>query len=163
MNPRLAINRFTVMSILQAARAEAIGMDHDSALSWGLNRAIFYAAAKRGFKGQKKIGPRSEKAKRAEPEKGTFLLGDELAYTDQKEGKLYFTIGGETQTPEDFNRQIKSRFKSDSAFKKAWNEAKKIIKEYDENKLRSGRAFYEEIYKPRRDSLSERWNEMVSQ
>jgi hypothetical protein len=45
------IGRFQVMAILQAARAEALGLPEDSAYSWGLNRAIFYAAAKRGFRG----------------------------------------------------------------------------------------------------------------
>jgi hypothetical protein len=114
----LAINRFTVMSMLQAARAEALGLNHDSALSWGLNRAIFFAAAKRGFIGRGRIRAPGQKARPTEPEKGTYLLGDELAYTDEKAGKLYFTIGGETQTPEDFKRQIQSRFQTDSAFKK---------------------------------------------
>ena len=37
------------MATLQAARAYVLGMDLASAKSWGLNRAIFYAAAKRGF------------------------------------------------------------------------------------------------------------------
>jgi hypothetical protein len=39
----------------------------------------------------------------------------------------------------------------------------KIVKEYDEETLRSGREFYEQVYKPRRDPLSEKWNQMVSQ
>ena len=45
------VGRFQVMALLQAARAKALGYPLDEAESFGLNRAIFYAAAKRGFKG----------------------------------------------------------------------------------------------------------------
>jgi hypothetical protein len=45
------VGRFQVMALLQAARAKALGYTLDEAESFGLNRAIFYAAAKRGFKG----------------------------------------------------------------------------------------------------------------
>ena len=45
------VGRFQVMALLQAARATALGYPLDEAESFGLNRAIFYAAAKRGFKG----------------------------------------------------------------------------------------------------------------
>lgn len=47
----MGVGRFQVMATLQAARAFVLGMAIDSARSFGLNRAIFYAAAKRGFKG----------------------------------------------------------------------------------------------------------------
>src|SRR5258708_32692411 len=45
------VGRFQVMALLQAARAKVLGHPLDEAQSFGLNRAIFYAAAKRGFKG----------------------------------------------------------------------------------------------------------------
>lgn len=45
------IGRFQVMALLQAARAKVLGYSLDEAQSFGLNRAIFYAAAKRGFRG----------------------------------------------------------------------------------------------------------------
>ena len=45
------VGRFQVMALLQAARAKVLGYPLDEAQSFGLNRAIFYAAAKRGFKG----------------------------------------------------------------------------------------------------------------
>jgi hypothetical protein len=149
------------MSILQAARAEVLGLNHDSALSWGLNRAIFFAAAKRGFKGGR--GAPGEKAKVGEKveEEGTFHLGDDMAYTVKKGDKLYFTIGGDTQTPEDFKRQIQSRFRSESDFRKAWEEVTKIVKGYDEETLKSGREFYEQVYKPRRDALAAKWDETL--
>ncbi len=45
------VGRFQVMALLQAARATALGYRPDEAESFGLNRANFYATAKRGFKG----------------------------------------------------------------------------------------------------------------
>src|SRR5689334_20610316 len=45
---RHSISRFHVMAVLQAARAIALGLDPDESKSWGLNRALFYAAAKKG-------------------------------------------------------------------------------------------------------------------
>ena len=46
------------MATLQAARAKELGLPIMAAKSWGLNRAIFYAAAKRGFK-ERKVPRRS--------------------------------------------------------------------------------------------------------
>jgi hypothetical protein len=51
------------MAILQACRAEVLGLDHDSALSWGPNRAIFYAAAKRGLRGRVSGGIEKERSR----------------------------------------------------------------------------------------------------
>ena len=69
------------------------------------------------------------------------------------------TIGGETQTLEDFKRQIEDRF--GSAFEKAWEEAMRLMKEFDEETLLSQRLFYERVYKPRRDELAKKWALMV--
>jgi hypothetical protein len=46
----MKVGRFQVMATLQAARAKELGLSVTAAKSWGLNRAIYYAAAKRGFK-----------------------------------------------------------------------------------------------------------------
>jgi hypothetical protein len=159
----MAITRFIVMATLQAARAYVLGMDRDTAYSWGLNRSIFYAAAKRGFKsgysGRGYAG-KSTTGEREEPE-SSFKLGDELAYSEKKDGKQLFVIGGKAQTPSDFERQIVSRF--GGKFQDAWNEAIKIVKEEDKENLLSQRKFYEDVYKPRRDALSKKWSEMTSQ
>ena len=156
------------MAILQAARATALGLPEDSAYSWGLNRSIFYAAAKRGFKGKPSIGgPRGKLSKEKElagqPEE--YFLGDEKAYLDEKSTKKepIFEIGGEAQTPEDFGKQIVSRFGSETNFRRAWNEALKIVKSYDDNTLKSQHEFYEMVYKPRRDDLSKEWNELFAE
>jgi len=45
----MAAGRFQVMATLQAARAFLLGLILELAKSWGLNRVIFCAAAKRGF------------------------------------------------------------------------------------------------------------------
>lgn len=124
----------------------------------------FYAAAKRGFKSGGAGAKTGAKEARGEPEKkiGDYYLGDEKAFTDQSEenkGKLYFEIGGKAQTAKDFERQIESRFGTKSNFKKAWEEAFKIVKGYDEGTLKSQREFYEQVYKPRRDVLSKKWTE----
>lgn len=151
------------MAILQAARARVLGLPEDSAFSWGLNRAIFYAAAKKGFKGTTRHAVELGKA---EISKNEYLLGDEKAYTDAKTskraGKPYFTIGGETQSVEDFKKQIEARFVNERDFKKAWNEALKIIRTFDEETLKSQKEFYGRVYKPRRDQLSKTWSQLFA-
>src|SRR3954470_13726542 len=46
---RAFLSEFYIHAILQAARGYQLGLDLDSAKSWGLNRAIFYRAAKNGY------------------------------------------------------------------------------------------------------------------
>lgn len=158
------VGRFQVMAILQAARAKILGLPLDSAKSWGLNRAIFYAAAKRGF-----VRPELKVTKVKIPEKmieekmrekiaktfEIYHLGDEMAYSVKIGKKRLFMIGNEIQTPEAFYKQIESRFEN---FERAWEEALNICKSYDKGILKSQRYFYEIIYKPRRDDLAKKWS-----
>ncbi len=168
----MAIGRFQVMATLQAARAYRLGLPMESAKSWGLNRAIFYAAAKKGlFK--RKITPREitppkipgveEREVREEIAKTfqVFNLGDEMGYSVEMEGKRFFVIGDKIQTPQDFHKQIESRF--GDKFPQAWEEALKLVEKFDEGILRSQRYFYELVYKPHRDELARKWTEMVSE
>ncbi len=158
------IGRFQVMATLQAARAYVLGKSIEEAKSFGLNRAIFYAAAKRGFK--PKIKPFEERRikipeKRKEI-KGRFeidRIGDEMAYCVEIEGKKFYVIGNEVQTPESFEKQIERRFKG--KFEQAFKEAVEICKNYDKGILLSQRSFYEIVYKPRRDELAKKWSEMT--
>lgn len=154
--PPRRITRFTVMATLQAARAKRLGLPEPSAFSWGLNRAIFYAAAKRGFRGGAPE-PKTGEPPSPPPPETTYSLGDDYAYRDPTATEILFTIGGETQTPEAFDRQVGVRFGSEEAFRTAWNEAEEIVGEFDDGVLRSGRRFYAEVYKPRRDALVEAW------
>lgn len=164
----MAVGRFQVMATLQAARAYVLGMSVASAKSFGLNRAIFYAAAKRGFKGKGVVKPPnrfvSKEKKYSEREitkmQNSFTMtsiGDEAAYSIEIDGKKFFVIGSEVQSPDDFARQIERRFGKN--YRKAWKEAVKICKDYDKGVLLSQRYFYETIYKPRRDELAKNWTE----
>jgi hypothetical protein len=166
----MAVGRFQVMATLQAARAYVLGKSIDEAKSFGLNRAIFYAAAKKGFKAvkekevpteiilkRKKIS--EEKLKKIKETYKIETIGDEMAYAVNIDGKIYYTIGNEVQTEEDFEKEIERRFKG--KFDKVWEEAVKIVSSYDKGVLLSQRYFFDVVYKPRRDELSKKWSEMV--
>lgn len=152
------VGRFQVMATLQAARAKVLGMSLESARSWGLNRAIYYAAAKRGFKGEPGRTPKAPKGARAVRE---FLLGDDKAYAVTVRGKTLFTIGGEVQRVADFRRQIEVRFAG--TFDDAWTEALTIISAQPKPVLESQQAFYMRVYRPRRDILAAKWNERAQE
>lgn len=153
----LRITRFTVMATLQAARARKLGLSAPSAFSWGLNRAIFYAAAKRGFGGRPKAGEGGQPSKSSRPE-NLYSLGNDEAYRDPSSSELLFTIGGETQTEEGFRKQVAARFGNEQNFQRAWNEAIETVGDFDEDVLRSGSLFYSQVYKPRRDDLVAKWS-----
>lgn len=162
----MPIGRFQVMAILQAARAFKLGLPIEQAESWGLNRAIFYAAAKRGFK-RKKIPARKIltltelKTKPIEKKENIFYLGDEAAYFTEVNGKILFIIGGKPQTPADYRKQIKSKF--GNLYEKVWQDALEIIGEHPEETLLSQRKFYNQVYKPIRDILVEKWNKWLQE
>jgi hypothetical protein len=155
------------MATLQAARAYVLGLSMTSSKSFGLNRAIFYAAAKRGFKALRPPGPPKTvtlphlklppaKVKAIVRSFKVFHLGDEMAYSVKVNGKLMFMIGQEVQTPAAFKKQIEGRFGKN--FKKAWTEALDICRKADTVTLASQRYFYETVYKPRRDDLALKWS-----
>ncbi len=151
----LRITRFTVMATLQAARVRRLGFSEPAAYSWGLNRAIFYAAARRGFGGMTQ-GQEGGAAATTRAE-NLYSIGDDEAYRDPTYTDLRFTIGGETQTEEAFRKQVAARFGPAANFGKAWKEATQTVEAFDETVLRSGRRFYAEVYKPRRDELVSQW------
>ncbi|MCM8771974.1 MAG: hypothetical protein ABIN23_05905 [candidate division WOR-3 bacterium] len=161
----MGISRFQVMAVLQAARAYVLGYPLSSAKSFGLNRAIFYAAAKKGFKVQrpqkellrKRTKLPEEKIEEIEKSFGIERIGDEMAYCVTIGGIKYFTIGGEIQDEEKFEKQVAKRFKN---FEKVWEEAINICKNVDKGILLSQRYFYEAVYKPRRDYLVQKWSNM---
>jgi|YelNatPaOPRAMG01_1025707.scaffolds.fasta_scaffold00001_247 hypothetical protein len=168
----MAVGRFQVMATLQAARAYVLGYSIASAKSFGLNRAIFYAAAKRGFKAKPPAKPPVPKdflleKKPVPPEKlerfretfGVFYLGDEMAYAVDVDGERFFVIGNEVQTPEEFDKQIVSRFAGH--FDEAWQEAVELCQKVDRGVLLSQRYFFESVYKPRRDELARKWTELA--
>jgi hypothetical protein len=168
---KMTIGRFQVMAILQAARAYLLGMPIETAKSFGLNRAIFYAAAKRGFKVKKGVQPPKEVVIAKKPLEKEYLkqiydsfkmdhIGDEYAYAVELNGVKYYMIGNEVQTQEDFEKQIERRF--GDKFEEAWKEAIEICKGYNKGVLLSQRYFFETIYKPRRDELAKKWSEIYA-
>ena len=130
------------MSLLQAARAFVLGLPLESAYSWGLNRAIFIAAAKRGFKGGSGAG--SREASRGTGGEKKYALGDDFAYKSVKDGVLLFTIGGKVQTMDEFDKRVKGRF--GKSFPTAWKEALAYVRGFDERVLLSTADFYSEVY-----------------
>jgi len=154
------VGSFQVMATLQAARARELGLSIAAAKGWGLNRAIFYAAAKRGFK-ERRVPSRSPEEigrKPVEKTRDAYFLGDEMAYISEKGQRSYFTIGAEVQTESDFKRQIERRY--GNAFSEAWKESLEIVRQYPRDLLVSQSRFFEEVYRPRRDELASKWTEM---
>jgi hypothetical protein len=156
------VTRFVVMAVLQAARAEALGLPHESAVSWGLNRAIFYAAAKSGFKQGASTSSEGSGQRAEAPRPETFHLGQDEAYVVPDRKPVTFTIGGQAQTPETFDHQVVARFGTKENFRAAWSEALRIVGHFDREVLESPQKFYAEVYKPRRDELSDTWTEKYS-
>ena len=157
------VGRFQVMATLQAARAFVLGLPISQAKSWGLNRAIFYAAAKRGFKSkpvtERPITEIQKKPIIETPD--TFLLGSEMAYkVKEKDDNVYFTIGGQIQMEKDFQKQVESRFAG--KFEQAWKESIDLVKEFDREVLLSKNDFYQLVYKPKRDELAKKWTEELA-
>lgn len=162
------VRRFQIMALLQAARAMQLGLRLTEAKSWGLNRAIFYAAARHGFRRKRAqyLSPggeaEAEERKRLRPNE-FYVLGGErgnLAGTGPG-GILRFQMGGQVQTPYDFDRQIKARF--GDRWKEAWNEARHVIEESNVRDLQNAQRFFNSVYKPRRDELAEKYSMQSTQ
>ena len=153
----MTVGRFQVMSLLQAARAYVLGLPLESACSWGLNRAIFIAAAKRGFKGGSSSGDGGTVTKGTSRREGTYSLGDDMAYKTEEDGVLLFTIGGKVQTKVEFDKRVKARF--GKSYQKAWKEALGYVRGFDRDTLLSTDDFFGNVYKPVRDELAQKWTE----
>jgi len=147
--------------LLQAARAYTLGLPLESAYSWGLNRAIFIAAAKRGFKGGSASGEGETGARGTSKKMGTYSLGDDMAYKTEKNGVLLFIIGGRVQTKEDFDKQVKARF--GKKYPAAWKEALAYVKGFDKSILLSSYEFFREVYRPVRDVWADKWSAATDQ
>jgi hypothetical protein len=163
----MSVGRFQVMALVQAARAFELGLPLESALSWGLTKAIFYAAAKRGFKGHAAPSgtsgaPTGRPVRGGAPKAETreeYYLGDDMAYKAQKGRKVQFMIGGKVQTKEDFQRQIEARF--EGHFEEAWREALDYVRHFPRETLLSANGFFADVYRPKRDEFAEKWSEMT--
>jgi hypothetical protein len=158
----MAVTRFQVMAVLQAARAVALGLSEDEAKSWGLNRALFYAAAKRGWENARAVGARrpvlSEWLVAKRHHDPAYVLGGEKAFRarDLRKG-LRFKFGDEIQQPAQFDERVIERFDD---WDTVWAEAMAIIAGAPRRDLDIQSRFFNNIYKPRRDTLARRWSRM---
>ena|GEM_PF-5837010 len=73
-------------------------------------------------------------------------IGNEMAYCVKMKGKGFLQLETSFKLQK-LLKKIESRF--GEKFKKAWQEALKIVKAYDKGVLLSQRYFYEVVYKPR--------------
>jgi hypothetical protein len=158
-----SVTRFQVMAMLQTARAQELGLKLKEAKSWGLNRALFYAAAKSAWAKAKSIGAKRPVITEFETSRlrhdPVYVLGGEKAFRARSYAEgLRFKFGHQIQTPEDFDRQIKERFGAN--WKRAWVDAVRIIRSVDQRDLDIQSRFFNVVYKPRRDILAERWSSL---
>ncbi|MEO5968581.1 MAG: hypothetical protein ABIQ95_01535 [Bdellovibrionia bacterium] len=156
-----SVTRFQVMAMLQTARAQALGLQLKEAKSWGLNRALFYAAAKSAWAKAKSIGAKRPVITEFETSRlrhdPVYVLGGEKAFRARNyTAGLRFKFGHQVQTPEDFDRQVKERLGPN--WRRAWLDAVRIIRSVDQRDLDIQSRFFNVVYKPRRDILSERWS-----
>ncbi len=151
--PEKRIGRFQVMALLQAARYYLLTGDYEKALSFGLNRAIFYAWAKRYGRGVKAAGREKitgEVKENIEGNKPVVHVGNEVAFMGPSG---YFMIGGKEQTPDDFMREIARRIDPVIPFKEAWRKAIDYVGKFSRETLLDQEKFFKKVYKPVRDSF----------
>jgi hypothetical protein len=168
---RAQLSEFYIHAVLQAARAHSLGLDTDSAKSWGLNRAIFYEAAKKGYFGYRARKP--DDLQKSSSLSGTgqgsrfrkgknfgvlYEVGNEKAYAVQEPytGGVRFVIGGKVQKPETFDRLISKKFPN---WDLVWAEAKELMSQASPHILKSAHRFHKDIYKARREDLAQKWSQ----
>jgi len=146
------LGRFQVMGLLQAARYYLVAGNLERAKSFGLNRAVFYAWAKR-YSRDKLIQPREGTgafAKHVDDRK-IEQIGDEAAYVSPKG---WFIIGNVEQKPSDYDRQIAKRVETNAIpYDDAWITAIEYLKGFPRTTLLDQQRFYKEIYSPVRDTF----------
>ena len=152
------LGRFQVMALLQAARYYRLTGDKEKAFSWGLNRAIFYAWAKRYGKyalyrsSRQKMATNHGIRKTKEGEKVLVYVGNEGVYVGPNG---WFIIGDKEQKPDDFIREITRRIEDVIPFEEAWRIALDYVRKFDKRILLDQEKFYNIVYKPVRDNFPE--------
>ncbi len=154
----VGLGRFQVMALLQAARYYKLYGDLEKAKSWGLNRAIFYAWAKH-------YGPRyrafslsvEELLRRASsrrpgtrcPEGFQEVLGECV----QVSPRGWFMIGGQEQTPRDFDREVTAKVSRLLKWEDVWRKALDYVSLFPDWVLRDPQKFFKLVYEPVRDTF----------
>lgn len=148
------IGRFQVMALLQAARYYILTGDLDKAMSFGLNRAIFYAWAKRRAKIKPPPRPKESLEKEApiitktHRDRTLIYIGNEGAFISPNG---WFIIGNTEQTPKDYKNQIVRRIEAIIPYERAWNAAINYLKQFPKEILLNQNKFFNKVYKPVRD------------
>ena len=145
------IGRFETMALLQAARYYVLTGDLDKAKSFGLNRAIFYAWAK--YYGPSGRYARVAATRQSSSEKRFVKVFEEEVPVGPSG---YFEMGGKEQRPEDFDRQIRSRFEQLMPWEQVWKKTIEYVSKFPRSVLRDPQKFYEEVYLPVRDNFVEK-------
>jgi hypothetical protein len=144
------------MALLQAARYFILTGEEEKAKSFGLNRAIFYAWAKR--RGVTRPPPRKtvpsgqEVARERKEGKKLVYIGNEGAYTSE-EG--WYIIGEESQLPQDYDRQIVSKIDPILPYERAWSSALEYLRNFPRSDLLDQSKFFSAVYRPVRDGFLE--------
>ncbi|MEM4817920.1 MAG: hypothetical protein QXW95_03915 [Candidatus Nezhaarchaeales archaeon] len=148
------IGRFQVMGLLQAARYYLLTGDLERAKSFGLNRAIFYAWAKRhAGEGSLKRTTKTMKSMGEDRREGKAVqVGDELAFVSDRG---WFVIGGQEQKPEDYDRQIAQQINAVVDYERAWQAALEYLRGFKKEVLLDQQKFFKEVYEPVRDKFLE--------
>ena len=146
------LGRFQVMGLLQAARYYLIKGDVERAKSFGLNRAIFYAWAKRYARDRLTGGRRARAAAKTHiGDLRVEQIGNETAYLSPRG---WFMIGGSEQSAKDYDQQIAKRIEAAAVpYEDAWAAAIRYLKSFPRDVLVDQQRFYKEAYKPVRDSF----------
>lgn len=150
--------RFQVMALLQAARYYTLTGDLDKAKSFGLNRAIFYAWAKRyGPSARPRMGrdatrPKGSSGGGREEVQRVEMLGEE-AYVSH-DG--WFAMGGVSQKPDDYDRQVIRIIGSTIPYEEAWRRALEYVRSFPRSVLENPREFYSRVYEPVKDEFAEK-------
>ena len=148
------IGRFQVMGLLQAARYYLLKGDIERAKSFGLNRAIFYAWAKRYARDRlvairRGAGAATDRMVAADLK--IERVGDETAYLSPNG---WFMIGGTEQSARDYDRQIAKRIEAAAIrYEDAWKAAINYLRSFPKDVLVNQQKFYKEVYRPIRDSF----------
>ncbi len=160
------VNRFPVCGFYYYAVAKRLGFQEEEAKSLGLGRAVFFAwAKKRGWTrrwssqgGQRstieeRAGQLDQAARTVSPQTVRFA-GMDTPILRLPDGQVRYALGGEVQTPEQFDRQVLGRLESGlgpDRLQRLRKFLENLLATATEDELNSGQAY--RIYETIRDTV----------
>jgi len=160
------INRFPICSLVFKEAAEMLGYDEEEAKSLGHARAVFFAAAKRGFgsgpskkSSMKKYYSDEKKMERQGIDPSTYEIlnfaGLET-YIVRENGHIRAFFGGKVIRPEEFDHADLERMirgGGEAGYVKTRNYIRAKLSELNQYELNSGAVY--KVYERLRDSVRE--------